>query len=88
LTELAFYYCRKQVAEAEAEKEGVKVPRTLEEYCAVGKPARCSANGLTDMNYNDDYNEDDYNFTYESDDKEACEYDEKEDEEDSGEGSL
>lgn len=54
---------RKQVqqSKAEADKDGVRVPMTLEEYCVVVKPkpaAALDANDMADF-YEDDYDDDD-----------------------------
>jgi ubiquitin-conjugating enzyme E2 R len=75
--------CRKQVTatKAEAEKDGVVVPMTLEDYCIKTqvKPQQESAVDMTDF-YDDDYDMDDDDGDF-SDNGE-----EYEDDDDSGNG--
>ncbi len=64
----------------EAEKDGVTVPLTLQDYCVSTRPQRSSDNAV-DMGdfYDDDYMEED-----DDDDDDNFEY--EEDEDDSGHG--
>ena len=51
--------CRKQVSRSkiEAEKENIKVPTTVDEYCVKSKPSRSETEDVTDF-YDDDYADD------------------------------
>lgn len=53
-------FCRKQVraTKAEAEKDGVVVPTTLQEYCVTSKPKSQECSADPDF-YDDDYMEND-----------------------------
>lgn len=74
--------CRKQVSggRAEAEKDGVEIPMTLEDYCIKTRVRAPEANmDMTDF-YVDDYD------IEEDDDDEDISADEYEDADDSGNG--
>ena len=53
------FVCRKQVSRSklEAEKENIKVPTTVDEYCVKSRPSRSETEDLTDF-YDDDYADD------------------------------
>ena len=66
------HICRKQVAQtaSDAEKDGVVVPRTLEEYCIKPKSRESEDSDLNDFYYEEDYlddEDDEDNYDYESD---------------------
>ena len=67
---------RKQVqaARLEAEKDGIKVPLTLEDYCikTAKTPSNSSSNHVIEMSdfYDDDYDLDDYDD--DEDDEDDC----------------
>ena len=52
-------FCRKHVSRSklEAEKENIKVPTTVDEYCVKSRPSRSEPEDLTDF-YDDDYADD------------------------------
>ena len=54
-----FHIFRKQVqrSKLEAEKENIKVPTTVDEYCVKSRPSRSEPEDLTDF-YDDDYADD------------------------------
>lgn len=78
-----FLFARKQVAasKAEAEKDGVQVPTSVEEYCIRTKAEPTnSSNEMTDF-YDDDYADDLEDTDEEDSDAEYCDADD-----DSGNG--
>lgn len=54
-----FFFFRKQVSRSkiEAEKENIKVPTTVDEYCVKSRPSRSETEDVTDF-YDDDYADD------------------------------
>jgi len=73
---------KKQVeaSKLEAEKDGVKVPETVEEYCIKSKPAKPHHEDVDMLDFDDDY----YDYGADSDDSDA--FDEEQNDEDSGQG--
>lgn len=69
-----YYNCRKQVqrSKVEAEKENIKVPTTVDEYCVKSRPSRSEPEDLTDF-YDDDYADD---VDDDDDDDECMDYSE------------
>lgn len=53
------FFFRKQVSRSkiEAEKENIKVPTTVDEYCVKSRPSRSETEDVTDF-YDDDYADD------------------------------
>ena len=77
--------CRKQVqlSKAEAEKDNVVVPMTMEEYCMKPKPRSSgvgSGNGVDNIEMDDDFYDDCYDL--DDDDDEDDEDDEEDEDED------
>ena len=62
-------YCRKEVEDSrrEAEKDGIKVPTTLEEYCQQSKQGNSTHESQSDFDLCDDYDENDYYVSSEDD---------------------
>lgn len=72
----SFIHYRKQVTTtfADAEADGVVVPKTLEEYCIKAKPnSTANSSDFCDFYDDDDYMDDceDDDFVYESDDDDS-----------------
>ena len=59
LNSLSDNFFRKQVSRSklEAEKENIKVPTTVDEYCVKSRPSRSETEDVTDF-YDDDYADD------------------------------
>jgi len=73
---------KKQVdaSKIEAEKDGVKVPETVEDYCIKANPAKAPHDDVDMLEF------DEYDYDYGPDSDDDNEYDEEQNEEDSGQG--
>jgi len=73
---------KKQVesSKLEAEKDGVKVPETVEDYCIKSNPAKAPSDDIDMLEFDDN----DY-YDYGNSDEDD-EYDEEQNDEDSGQG--
>lgn len=73
---LSLYRKQASSTKCEAEKDGVKVPTTLQEYCVVSARPRASESHMAmddfyDDDYVDDEEEDDDEAIYEDDDDDS-----------------
>lgn len=73
---------KKQVdaSKIEAEKDGVKVPETVEDYCIKANPAKAPHDDVDMLEF------DEYDYDYGPDSDDDNEYDEEQNDEDSGQG--
>ena len=83
---------RKQVSAThdEAARDGVTVPKSLAEYCAMSsRPLTRQQSSYDDPDFNfDEDDQDDDDDDDDEDDEDDCEEDEEQDEEDSGHGDM